>query len=107
MLGLFGARVPQLSPEELLSRLDGGAAPVVIDVREPGEYSAGHIPGSRLMSLGTLPARVQDLPREREIVVVCLSGGRSAQATQFLRQAGYNALNLSGGMRAWRGPVVR
>lgn len=107
MFGLFAPQGPQMKPQELATRLAGETAPLVLDVREPAEYASGHIPGSRSMPLRTLPARLQELPRDRAIVVVCLSGGRSAQASRILLQAGYDALDMPGGMMAWRGPVER
>lgn len=105
MFGSSAPQLPQIAAAELEGRLRAGATPLVLDVREPAEYSRGHIPGSRLMPLGTLPAGLQDLPRDREIVVVCHSGARSSRATQHLVQAGFQAINMVGGMVAWRGPV--
>lgn len=107
MFGLFAPRMPQVSAQEVEQRLQAGQAPFILDVRELSEYKGGHIPGSKLISLGTLGARLQDLPRDREIVVVCRSGARSASATQHLLQAGFQAINMAGGMLAWRGPLER
>lgn len=107
MFGLFAGRMPQVTAQELEGRLQSDTAPIVVDVREPAEYAGGHIPGSRLMPLGTLGARLQDLPRDREIVLVCRSGARSASATQMLLQSGFQAINMAGGMMGWRGPVER
>jgi rhodanese-related sulfurtransferase len=100
----FPAQVP---PEDLARRLDEAEPPLLVDVREPDEFAQAHIPGCVLMPLNTLGARVGELPKDREVVVVCLSGARSAMATQFLRQSGYQAANLAGGLRAWRGPLER
>lgn len=107
MFGMFGPQMPEIAPEMLAERLTSGEAPFIVDVREPAEYAAGHIPGSRLMPLGTLGARLMDLPRDQEIVLVCRSGGRSGRATQFLLQSGFQAVNMPGGMLAWRGPTER
>lgn len=107
MFGLFAPRQPQVSTREVAERLKAGSAPFILDVREPAEYAGGHIPGSKLVSLGTLGSRLQDLPRDREIVVVCRSGARSASATQLLIQNGFHAINMAGGMMAWQGPVER
>lgn len=107
MFGLFAPRLPQISSEDLAGRLQSDTAPFVLDVREPAEYARGHIPGSQLVPLGTLGARLQDLPRDREIAVVCMSGGRSASATQLLLKNGFQAVNVAGGMLGWRGPVER
>ena len=74
-------------------------------MREPAEFDGplGHIPGARLIPLGDLVARVEDLDRERPVVTVCRAGGRSAQATVLLRKAGLSDVaNLPGGMLRWR-----
>ncbi len=78
---------------------------VVVDVREDYEYERGHIAGSKLISLGTLPNRVKDLDQNKKIIVVCASGGRSARASSFLSDAGFDVYNMMGGMMAWAGPV--
>jgi sulfur dioxygenase len=77
----------------------------IIDVREPEEFSGplGRIPEARLISLGDLAGRVEELGRERPIVTVCRAGGRSAHATVILRQSGFETVaNLAGGMLRWR-----
>ena len=82
------------------------AIPVeVIDVREPDEYVGplGHIRGAKLIPLGQLTQRVDELPRDRPLVMVCRSGARSAQATVLLQRAGFpRVANLNGGMLRWR-----
>ncbi len=79
--------------------LDAGA--VLLDVREPEEWEAGHAPGARHVPLGELPARMGELEASGRIVVICRSGGRSALATEWLSTAGYDAANLVGGMQEW------
>ena len=77
----------------------------IVDVREPDEFSGplGRIPEAKLISLGSLAKRAAELGKERPIVTVCRAGGRSAQATVMLRQAGFeNVANLAGGMLRWR-----
>ena len=77
----------------------------LVDVREPDEFngSLGHVPGARLVPLGSLAARAGELSKERPIVTVCRSGARSAQATVLLAKAGFdNVANLAGGMLRWR-----
>jgi rhodanese-related sulfurtransferase len=77
----------------------------IIDVREPDEFNGplGRIPPARLISLGELAGRTAELTQERPIVTVCRAGGRSAQATIVLRQAGFERVaNLAGGMLRWR-----
>lgn len=75
---------------------------VLIDVREPEEWVAGHVDGARHIPLGELVARLDEVPAGRT-VVVCRSGGRSAQAVAYLASTGRDAVNLDGGMQAWAG----
>jgi sulfur-carrier protein adenylyltransferase/sulfurtransferase len=94
--------VPQVSVEELKQRLDRGEKPLLLDVREPHEYALSDLPGAIKVPLQTLPKNLEKVPRDRELVVYCRSGGRSANAVQFLRQMGYEkAVNLAGGINAW------
>ncbi len=75
---------------------------VFVDVREQSEYDAGHIPGVKLIPLGSVPDRMSEIPKDKTVVAVCRSGNRSAQATDFLRQQGYtNVHNMTGGMNDW------
>jgi len=96
------AGVPQIGPpwlEENRSRV------LVLDVREPAEFEGelGHIEGSVLLPIGQLRARLGEIPRDRPVVCVCRSGGRSAQAALILEGAGVkDVANLDGGMIAWR-----
>lgn len=82
---------------------------VVIDVRQPEEYLAGHIPGAVMVPLGEIEGRIPELPRGREVFVVCKSGNRSLLATDILNRAGRTASSLHGGTDAWAAagyPVV-
>lgn len=79
--------------------LDAGA--LLLDVREPEEWEAGHAPGARHVPLGQLPDRLAELEGAGRIVVICRSGGRSALATEWLSTAGFDAANLVGGMQEW------
>jgi rhodanese-related sulfurtransferase len=72
-----------------------------VDVREDDEWQAGHIDGSRHIPLGALQGRLGELSKGRPIVAVCRSGSRSAAAVRGLRQLGYDAENLDGGVTAW------
>jgi rhodanese-related sulfurtransferase len=77
----------------------------VIDVREPDEYDGplGRIPGAVSIPLGTLAARAAEISKDRPTIAVCRAGGRSAQATNILKKAGFERVaNLSGGMLRWR-----
>ena len=107
MFGLFSKSPAQISAQEVEQQLKASPAPVVIDVREVSEYQQGHIPGSKLIPLGTLGARLHELPRDQRMVAVCRSGARSGMATDMLRKAGFDVVNMVGGMNAWRGPVER
>ncbi|WP_353859324.1 rhodanese-like domain-containing protein [Azospirillum formosense] len=79
-----------------------GGDPLVLDVREAGEVAICALPDSLHIPMGALPARVGELPRDRDIVVVCHHGGRSAQVTMWLRSQGFSrATNLNGGVDAW------
>ena len=91
-----------VSAAELNEKLRNGKRPLVVDVRQPDEYRSGHISGAKLIPLGELGRRMQELPRDREIVCVCASGNRSRSATSLLVREGYQALNMQGGMFAWR-----
>lgn len=77
----------------------------VVDVREPDEFDGplGHIPDAKNIPLGSLGERLDEIPKERPLVVVCRAGGRSARASQILQQAGFEKVaNLAGGMLLWR-----
>ena len=75
---------------------------VILDVREDYEYNDGHIPGATLVPLGQIPDRLDEVPRDKTVIAVCRSGNRSSQATDFLRQQGFdNVHNMEGGMNAW------
>lgn len=91
-----------IRPAEAQAKLSGPQAAFWLDVRQPEEYRAGHVPGAVLIPLGELAQRLSELPKDREIIVVCRSGSRSGVATRHLSAAGYRALNLAGGMIAWQ-----
>lgn len=73
----------------------------VLDVREPDEWNAGHVPNAAHIPLGELRGRVDEVPADRDVYVVCRSGGRSGQAAAFLNAEGWTATNVDGGMRDW------
>ncbi len=73
----------------------------LLDVRQPDEYGAGHVPGSVHIPMQELGARQAELPTDRTIVCVCRTGSRSGMVTRALAQAGYAAENLDGGLQRW------
>ncbi|MDN5762556.1 MAG: rhodanese-like domain-containing protein [Microlunatus sp.] len=77
-----------------------GAAQV-IDVREPAEYIAGHVPGATLIPMGQLPDRLNEIHRSKPVFVICQSGGRSSAMTDVLRHHGFDAHSVTGGTAAW------
>lgn len=85
------AQVPDPMPEGV----------TVLDVREPVEWHHGRIAGAVHIPLSTLPERLDELPENQQLLVVCKLGGRSAEATAFLREKGFEAINLAGGMIGW------
>ena len=76
-------------------------AALLLDVRQPGEWAVGRIEQAVLLPMGELAARQDELPTDKQIIVVCRSGNRSAMVTRALQQAGYDAANLDGGMQVW------
>lgn len=91
-----------ITVEELKERRESGASFVLLDVREPGEIAASSLSGSLNIPMGQVERRLRELPKDREIVVMCRSGGRSAHVTATLNKLGYkNAVNLTGGISAW------
>lgn len=91
--------VPTIEVAQVPDPLPDGVT--VLDVREPLEWHHAHIEDAVHIPLTDLPARVDELPAERQLLVVCKVGGRSAQATAFLREKGLEAINLAGGMIDW------
>jgi rhodanese-related sulfurtransferase len=73
----------------------------LLDVREQEEWDAGHVDGSQHIPIGELLGRLAEIPTDREVVVVCRVGSRSAQVTAYLGQQGYDMVNLTGGLEAW------
>ncbi len=95
-------RPDELDPRELARKLRRGEPVFVLDVREPPEREICRIPGSVLVPLGELPRRLGELPLDRDIVVLCRTGARSARAVAWLRERGFERVwNLRGGILAW------
>ena len=94
-----------ITPKEVEERLRAGESLHIIDVREPEEVAAGKIPGAVNIPLGLIEFRMHELDKNEEYILVCLSGGRSGRAAEFLDSRGYRVVNMTGGMLAWEGPV--
>jgi len=92
--------VREISVDDLAVARGAGEA-TVIDVRNPDEYAEGHIPGARLIPLPELGDRLAEVPTDRQVHVVCQSGGRSAQGAELLTAAGLDAVSVTGGTRGW------
>ncbi len=99
--------VPEVAAMEASALVTAGAP--LVDVREHDEWRAGHVPGASLVPMSEVRARLGEIDSSRRVVVMCRSGGRSAAVTQALRSLGFDAVNLTGGIRAWAAaslPVV-
>lgn len=91
---------PEIDVHEARRRIEAGSA--FIDVREEEEHARVRTPDARLVPLSTLVERYrEEVPTDREVVVMCRSGARSARATAFLRGHGIDAVNVAGGILAW------
>jgi rhodanese-related sulfurtransferase len=99
----FGSRqpIPTLSAHQAQASLNKTPPPFLLDVRQPEEYVHERIEGAHLIPLGELGRRLDELPRDADIICVCHLGSRSTYATRELVKLGYRAINLSGGMDAW------
>lgn len=76
-------------------------APLVVDVREPDEYAAGHVPGARLVPVDKIPGTLDELPTDSPVYVVCASGNRSRSGADQLAERGIDAWSVAGGTSAW------
>ncbi|MFA6093406.1 MAG: rhodanese-like domain-containing protein [Elusimicrobiota bacterium] len=94
--------IPSISIMDLKAKYDAKESFVLVDVREPSEYARCRLPGSKLIPLGELPARIGELDASAQTIVHCRSGGRSAKAVRLLMEKGFSRVfNLSGGILAW------
>jgi rhodanese-related sulfurtransferase len=73
----------------------------LLDVREDDEWTAGHAPDAQHIPLGALREQAGQVPRDRDVYVICRAGGRSARAAQALNSAGWQAINVADGMQGW------
>lgn len=106
--GASGGGIPEITPTELNERMANGQPIALLDVREPHEPEIADLPdwGQKLIPLRELPDRLDELDPEEPLVLYCRSGARSGFATRFLHEQGFEqAVNLRGGMLAWRDEV--
>jgi rhodanese-related sulfurtransferase len=91
----------EISVSDASSMRDAGA--FILDVRQPEEWNEGHIPGATLIPLGELASRVNEVPKDQKVVVVCRSGNRSQQGRDILLSAGYTQVtSMAGGINEWK-----
>lgn len=96
LIAVFKRNVASVTAPEV------GADTYLLDVREPDEWAAGHAPGAHHLPMMDVPARLAEIPTDREVVVVCRSGGRSGRVVAYLLDSGWdNVRNLDGGMLDW------
>jgi rhodanese-related sulfurtransferase len=93
--------IPEISAAEYLKRCEQGAALTLLDVREDWEMSVASVPGVVHIPMAQVQARLNELDRNKEIVVLCRSGRRSLEVAKFLQLNDFRAINLAGGILAW------
>jgi len=92
----------EITVRELADRLTRGESPLLVDVREPHEWTMGHLDNAKHIPMRQVPTQIDALPRDAEIIVYCRSGGRSANVQQYMLHNGFkNVKNLAGGLMAW------
>lgn len=108
--GLKHPEIDDYDPQRAQELVAAGA--LLVDVREPHEWDAGHMPAAQFIPMGEIPRRITDLPRDRDIIFTCRSGNRSGSIKDYLiDEHGYTRVhNLLGGILAWQAaglPVVK
>ena len=94
--------IPSITPTELNAELQSSNPPTIVDVREAYELEISALPNAIHIPLGQLPARLNELDRESDLVILCRVGGRSAQATNYLIQNGFTKVrNMTSGINGW------
>lgn len=94
--------ISQIEPSELKNRLQSGENIFMIDVREDEEVAQGIIAGAKHIPMGDIPSRLDEIPRDTEVIFICRSGRRSERVCEFLSQQGIdNIVNMNGGMLQW------
>src|SRR5690606_24043140 len=97
-----------LREEQFRNKMQSSRDPVLIDVRETGEYRRGHIPGAKNIPLSQLQGRLGEIPQDKDLLLYCQSGMRSKNAARILSKNGYSKLfHLAGGISAWSGKITK
>jgi len=92
-----------ITPQDAKKRIDAGENLFIMDVRQPEEYATGYVPNAVLIPLGEVAQRLGEIPRDKPVIVVCKSGGRSAQVSKILDDNGFKSVfNVLGGTSAWK-----
>ncbi len=99
---LLGGGVVGVEPQEAQQLMNSSKPPFLLDVRQPEEFKQGRIEGAKLIPLGQLTERLDEVPQDREILCICHSGSRSGMAAHQLASRGYQVKNLRGGMIGWQ-----
>jgi rhodanese-related sulfurtransferase len=95
----------EMTAKEVQQHIENGEKLNIIDVREVNEVKVGRIPGITHIPLGLLEFRTHELDKSKPYIIVCRSGGRSGQASQFLESQGFDVTNMMGGMLSWEGKL--
>jgi rhodanese-related sulfurtransferase len=93
--------IPEITPEEFVSRRERGETLTLLDVREAWELEVASVPGVLHIPMGDVANRVAEIDRSQQVVVLCRSGRRSLEVAKYLQQNGFDAVNLAGGVLAW------
>ncbi|MCA1023957.1 rhodanese-like domain-containing protein [Halobacillus litoralis] len=100
-------QIKEVTPQEVENKLEENEEFTIIDVREDEEVAEGMIPGARHIKLGDIPQSVDQLPKDESYVMVCRSGRRSMNASEFMKEKGFSDVsNMEGGMLKWNGELV-
>ena len=91
----------EIDIDGLREQLHGEQDTVLIDVREPVEFAEAHVPGAHLIPMGQLASRLDEVPRDKTVYVICRTGNRSGQMGPLLDAHGYDSVNVLGGTKAW------
>ncbi|WP_071393791.1 rhodanese-like domain-containing protein [Bacillus tuaregi] len=97
------SQIAVITTNELMEKLEAGEKLELVDVREHDEVAMGMIPGAKHIPMGDIPASLGSFDKDKEYIMVCRSGSRSAYVCEFMQAQGYKVRNMTGGMLDWRG----